>query len=269
MVLAVTNRFSPAQSPINNGVNTNFQDVEIFTNGLADGTTAFTGLTVTGSTSLTGTLTISGTWDGWIGANETWTYASATTFTISGDLSGKYQKGDKIKLTQTTAKYFYILSATHAAGTTTVTVNGGSDYSLANAAITLPFYSRSDVPFGFPDWFNWTPTLVGFSADPANAVYQFTLKGKVCTVTVRQGTAGTSNATNFTITTPIAAATVSNHTWGNTFWAGTDNGVALTAAGRAIIASAGTVITLGLDISGAAWTNANGKAASFTIIYQI
>ena len=34
--------------------------------------------------------------NGWTPAGETWTYASPTTFTISGDKTSKYQKGDKI-----------------------------------------------------------------------------------------------------------------------------------------------------------------------------
>lgn len=46
---------------------------------------------------------ISGGLDGWIPAEETWTYASADdptfTFTISGDKTGKYSVGMKIKLT--------------------------------------------------------------------------------------------------------------------------------------------------------------------------
>ncbi len=44
--------------------------------------------------------------DGWQPANETWTYASATTITVPSGAASKYAKGDKIKLTQTTVKYF-------------------------------------------------------------------------------------------------------------------------------------------------------------------
>lgn len=97
--------------------------------------------------------------DGWIAAGETWTYASATTFTISGDKTGKYQKGDKIKLTQTTVKYFYIINVAFSGETTTVTVTAGSVYSLANAAITAPAFSRVALPFGFPEWFEYSPSV--------------------------------------------------------------------------------------------------------------
>ena len=94
--------------------------------------------------------TMSGTWDGWISAGETWTYVSATTFTISGDKTGKYQKGDKIKLTQTSAKYFRIVDISYSSPNTTITVDGMNLYTLANATITNPYYSKMENPQGFP-----------------------------------------------------------------------------------------------------------------------
>lgn len=92
--------------------------------------------------------------DGWIEAGETWTYAAADaptfTFTISGDLTTKYSAGMRIKLTQTTVKYFIITAVSFGSPNTTVTIYGGTDYTLVNAAITLPYYSMSKAPFGFP-----------------------------------------------------------------------------------------------------------------------
>jgi len=91
---------------------------------------------------------------GWLPAGETWTYASADapsyTFTISGDKTSKYSAGMKIKLTQTSAKYFIITKVAYGSPNTTVTVYGGTDYALASAAITLPYYSMARVPVGFP-----------------------------------------------------------------------------------------------------------------------
>lgn len=90
---------------------------------------------------------------GWTPAGETWTYASADsptfTFTITGDKTSKYYVGQRIKLTQTTVKYFIITAVAYSA-VTTVTVYGGTDYTLANAAITLPYFSRIKAPDGFP-----------------------------------------------------------------------------------------------------------------------
>lgn len=92
--------------------------------------------------------------DGWISAGETWTYGSASdpefTFTIAGvDLTTKYYAGMRIKLTQTTAKYFIITKVAFSTDTT-VTIYGGTDYDLANAAITSPYYSTAKAPAGFP-----------------------------------------------------------------------------------------------------------------------
>lgn len=93
--------------------------------------------------------------DGWIDATaETWTYASADdptfTFTIPGDKTGTYQAGQRLKLTQTTVKYFIITKVEYSAPNTTVTIYGGTDYDLANAAISANYYSPVKAPFGFP-----------------------------------------------------------------------------------------------------------------------
>lgn len=93
---------------------------------------------------------IKDTWGGWVDANETWTYDSATTLTISGDKTAKYWPGMRLKLTQTTEKFFIVTKVAHAAGTTTITFYGGTDYTLANAAITNPYYSVAKAPSGFP-----------------------------------------------------------------------------------------------------------------------
>ena len=92
--------------------------------------------------------------NGWVSARTTWTYASADdptyTFTISGDYTGILSAGMKIKLTQTTVKYFIITKVAYGSPNTTVTVYGGTDYDLADATITSPYYSYVKAPFGFP-----------------------------------------------------------------------------------------------------------------------
>lgn len=94
--------------------------------------------------------------DGWIPAGETWTYASVTTFTITGDKTAKYSAGMKITLSQTTSKYF-IITKVECSTDTTITVYGGTDYTLASATITDPYYSLVKSPVGFPlDPAKWT-----------------------------------------------------------------------------------------------------------------
>lgn len=99
--------------------------------------------------------TMSGTWDGWISAGETWTYASADdptyTFTVGADVTTKYSVGMKIKLTQGTVKYFIITAiSAFTGGNTTITVYGGTDYDLASSAISDNAYSMMRTPVGFP-----------------------------------------------------------------------------------------------------------------------
>ena len=149
-------------------------------------------------------------WDGWVDANETWTYASATTFTISGDQRGKYQKGDKIKLTQTTVKYFYIRSVSYSAPNTTVTITGGIDYTLVSAVISANFYSKVENPQGFPDWFNYTPTFSASGSMTYSSISithaKFSIKGRTVHVDIRAtGTTGGTASNTLLFTLPIEA----------------------------------------------------------------
>lgn len=101
---------------------------------------------------------------GWLAAEETWTYASSDsptfTFTVPGDNSTKYYPGMRIKLTQTTVKYFIITGVVYSSPNTMITVYGGTDYTLANEAIIYPYYSSAKAPAGFPlDPTKWTVLL--------------------------------------------------------------------------------------------------------------
>ena len=206
--------------------------------------------------------------DGWIPFRTVLTYASATTFTIPGDYSSIFQRGDKIKFDQTTTKYFYVVSASYSAPNTTLTVTGGSDYSVANAAISNAFWSHSAAPYSFPDSFNYSPTFTGFSSNPSNTVSRFSIIGNKCFLSHAEGIAGTSDSTGFTITLPITAATISNQIWHNSADA-TDNSTHLTTPARVQISSAGTTAVIYKDFSGANWTNSGNKKAEFQIVYEI
>lgn len=87
--------------------------------------------------------------DGWT-AGETWTYASASTFTVSGDVTSKYQIGDKLKYTNNSGtRYAEISGISYGAPNTTVTVSVDTD--IANSAITNTYYSKEESPQGFPN----------------------------------------------------------------------------------------------------------------------
>lgn len=91
---------------------------------------------------------------GWIPADETWTYSSADSpifvATVSGNQTSKYWAGQRVKLTQTTDKYFIIHAVSYSAPNTLITLYGGTDYTLTSATITSPYYSVQRVPQGFP-----------------------------------------------------------------------------------------------------------------------
>jgi len=171
--------------------------------------TADAGVTVDGLLIKDGTPA---NWDGWIIADETWTYASSTTFTVSGDVRSKYPKGTKITLTQTTAKYFYVIKTSYSSPNTTVTITGGSNYTLADAAITDPFYSYMETPVGFPDSFTYTPTYgdgtMGYT--PGGSSVRFRINGTALTIWLYANngtTSGTATLTiRFTIPNPITIA---------------------------------------------------------------
>lgn len=108
--------------------------------------------------------------NGWNSDANTWTYSSADgptgVISINADMTGILSAGDRIKLTQTTVKYFIVtVVGSFGGGATLVTVYGGTDYTLANASITSPSYSHMKVPVGFnADPLKWTETLADTTA---------------------------------------------------------------------------------------------------------
>jgi hypothetical protein len=89
--------------------------------------------------------------DGWIYDTDAWTYVSATSFKITGkDVCYRFPKGTKIKLVQSgITKYFYVTATAYSANTT-VTITGGSDYTLASATISGQAYSYAENPQNYP-----------------------------------------------------------------------------------------------------------------------
>jgi hypothetical protein len=216
-------------------------------------------------------------YSGWVQADETWTYADANLLTISGDKTAKYQKGDKIKFSQSQAytndpfsgsnielnmtdtsgfkignivtisssagleqttvtsinagvsitaanltmdhttnaplvtcvKYAYITGVSYSGSNTTLTINVGSDYSLANVKITDNYYSKSENPQGFPNLFNYNPTYTASGSMTYTAVTTstaaFKIQGRTCRVFLNfSGTTGGTAGTDITASLPVA-----------------------------------------------------------------
>ena len=93
--------------------------------------------------------------NGWIEDSNSWSYSSADSpsfvISINADMTGVLSPGMKVRLNQTTTKYFIITAVgAYVGGVTLITVYGGTDYTLTADAIVLPAFSHQRVPFGFP-----------------------------------------------------------------------------------------------------------------------
>lgn len=208
----------------------------------------------------------SGSTDGWIASSDSFVFASSTTFTIAGvNRTAIYTPGTRIKLTNSTVKYFVVVSSAFSTDTT-VTVTGGSDYTLANAAITLPSYSYVSNPQGFPGWFNWTPSPTGYTGSPT-VFARFTVLGRLCTAYI--DVTGTSNATTLTFTLPIAVG--AGQTDGPILLISflKDNTVTLNAPGRVALPGSGSTATCSKDMSGTAWSASGTKQILTEFAYEI
>jgi len=203
--------------------------------------------------------------DGWTASANTWTYASASSFTIAGtDLTTVFTKGTKIKLTQTTAKYFYVTSSSFSTDTT-VNITGGSDYTLANAAITTPYYSYADRPQGFPSFFNYTATVGGTASGTCTP--RFSISGNLVSINFDTGSQ-TSNANTFTLTLPVTASSSMN-TCAGTLGYAKDNGSNKTGATKWQIAASASTVSLYTDMVVAVWTTSGIKQAIGVLFYEI
>lgn len=200
-----------------------------------DGTN--TGVTLTSPTfsgSATGTYTLAGTatltsptlttptittptiraYDGWIDANETWTYASANTVNTPAGGAALRAVGDRVKFTQTTVKYFVVT----AVADTLLTFAVNTDYTVANAAISANYYSHEASPIGYPQWFSTAaPSMTvayfddGSGGQPTISETRYSITGRTCHVHIRgSGTKAGSNINimlfSFTALPPINSA---------------------------------------------------------------
>jgi hypothetical protein len=115
--------------------------------------------------------------------SETWSYTSVSgilgTVTVASDATQRFQKGDKIRFTQSsTVKYFYVVSVT----STTLVITGGTDYTLTNNPITAISVSRVENPLGFPPSFAYTPALGNFTLGNGSLLGKFKLQSNLCYV---------------------------------------------------------------------------------------
>lgn len=117
------------------------------------------------------------------------------------------------------------------------------------------------------DWVDYVPTFTGFSADPGIVSSKYTIQGKICTVRWRQ-TAGTSNATTFTITLPFAAKSLTSDL-NYAHIVAVDNNAVKSTPGLIVTRQNSNIADVYTNTASAAWTSSSTKFFSGTLIYEI
>ncbi len=91
---------------------------------------------------------------GWGCAEHSWTYASATTFTVAGNLTKLYQAGTKLRWKEgATQKFGNVIASVYSNPNTTVTISPSVDYAFTNTTLTDRYFSKSEIPEDWPEWF--------------------------------------------------------------------------------------------------------------------
>lgn len=201
--------------------------------------------------------------NGWNRFSVTPAYASSTTFTLTGDWTNVLSKGTKIWFKQSgSSKYFYVTGTSYSTGTTTVTVTGGTDYTVANATIYDAHYSQAESPAGHPIWFNYTPTWTNVTIGNATVDAKFAIHGRTVEGRIGFTYGGTTSISgNITFSLPATADVGSGYDIGGAYIE--DNAV---AGYRGFLATASTT-TAQLTVGNAAGTyvtnTATGAAVPF------
>lgn len=108
--------------------------------------------------------------DGWtpLLTKPTYSGADTPTFTLicNGDLTDLIGLGMRLRLIQAgTTKYFIVTKLAFASGMTTISIYGGTDYTLTTSDIYFPCFSGYYAPVGFPlDTSKWT-VLISSTSD--------------------------------------------------------------------------------------------------------
>ncbi len=102
--------------------------------------------------------------DGWRTIDAAATYQGAAAVYLAGDWTDILKVGWGIRFKQSagTYKYFYIASFLYnGVDKTGVGLLGGTDYSVANEAITVPEYAiTAQDAYGFPTSHDWVTITV-------------------------------------------------------------------------------------------------------------
>ena len=118
-------------------------------------------------------------------------------------------------------------------------------------------------------WKTYTPTLTGWSSNPAIDLAHYSQVGKTVTLKIKLGLTNTSNTTAMRVTLPVMAAD-SNGGFDDHHMAGRvyDNGAFQASSGMVIVRANSVNADIFTGGSGGSWTASGAKAVSFTITYE-
>lgn len=146
----------------------------------------------------------------------------------------------------------------------TPTANGAIGYSQTNKRLGIGDGTNSQqIIMGI--WDSWTPAFAGFSANPTVSFSRYARIGNTIVAAFLFSGNGTSNATTYTMTLPVAARSATS---GIMMGAATNNGSATTTPCRMDSRDASTTADLYLDSGATAWTATGGKGCVGMIVYE-
>lgn len=158
-----------------------------------------------------------------------------------------------------------ITSPTLNLGNTNPTANGSIGYDQTLKNITVGDGTNTSL-IGLGSFTTYTPTFGGFSTNPASVVARYTIIGKRCDVWVTPNTDGVSNATNFTITLPFAAANTGSNN--QVFVVRIENSGTY-GTGLLVVVSNSNIANVFANTAGGAFTASGNKNVQFYISYEI
>lgn len=129
-------------------------------------------------------------------------YVNSDTISCTGlDPTVFINVGDRLKITQTTDKYFYVKSIT----STQIRITPGSLYTLANAPITKIYVSNLSSPAGMGASLPYTPTLAGmnYAATFDYVDASFSMNGKIVKMSINCGINTNNNEQYLNVGLPI------------------------------------------------------------------
>lgn len=149
--------------------------------------------------------------DGWTSSSDTWVYASASTFTITGaDRTSVYTKGTRLRFKQGGGYKYAVVVGSSFSSDTTVTILVNTDYTIANAAITDNGYSYQLSPQGYPSVFAYTVTATASTGSLTTTTNIGSVKVRGATAEVNIKSTITNNGTGsdtINLSLPVQVAT--------------------------------------------------------------